>query len=120
VCRHVHVHTFSVMRCRNISRCCSRSRLSTGWYVLPVIEHFIVFSNGIKAKCVDTLRQVVALVDSKAPGDAAPFKGWLRQISQHVAEAATEGGFLGVGGVAVSETEKATLAEISSAIGLQG
>jgi hypothetical protein len=46
VCRHVHVHTFSVMRCRNISRCCSRSRLSTGWYVLPVIEHFIVFSNG--------------------------------------------------------------------------
>ena len=34
-----------------------------------------------KAKCVDTLRQVGALVDSKAPGDAAAFKGWLRQIS---------------------------------------
>jgi hypothetical protein len=74
----------------------------------------------IKAKCVDTLRQVGALVDSKAPGDAAAFKGWLRQISQHVAEAATEGGFLGMGGVAVSEAEKATLAEISSALGLQG
>ena len=74
----------------------------------------------IKAKCVDTLRQVSALVDSKAPGDAAAFKGWLRQISQHVAEAATEGGFLGIGGVAVSETEKATLAEISSALGVQG
>jgi hypothetical protein len=74
----------------------------------------------IKAKCVETLRQVGALVDSKAPGDAVAFKGWLRQISQHVAEAATEGGFLGMGGVAVSETEKATLAEISSALGLQG
>lgn len=74
----------------------------------------------IKAKCVDTLRQVSALVDSRAPGDAAAFKGWLRQISQHVAEAATEGGFLGIGGVAVSETEKATLAEISGALGLQG
>jgi hypothetical protein len=49
----------------------------------------------IKAKCVETLRQVGALVDSKAPGDAVAFKGWLRQISQHVAEAATEGGFLG-------------------------
>jgi hypothetical protein len=72
----------------------------------------------IKAKCVDTLRQVSALVDSRAPGDAAAFKGWLRQISQHVAEAATEGGFLGIGGVAVSE--KATLAEISGALGLQG
>lgn len=74
----------------------------------------------IKAKCVDTLRQVSALVDSRAPGDAAAFKGWLRQISQHVAEAATEGGFLGIGGVAVSETEKATLAEISGVLGLQG
>jgi hypothetical protein len=74
----------------------------------------------IKAKCVDTLRQVSALVDSRAPGDAAAFKGWLRQISRHVAEAATEGGFLGIGGVAVSETEKATLAEISGALGLQG
>lgn len=74
----------------------------------------------IKAKCVDTLRQVSALVDSREPGDAAAFKGWLRQISRHVAEAATEGGFLGIGGVAVSETEKATLAEISGALGLQG
>jgi hypothetical protein len=74
----------------------------------------------IKAKCVDTLRQVSALVDSRAPGDAAAFKGWLRQISRHVAEAATEGGFLGIGGVAGSETEKATLAEISGALGLQG
>ena len=72
----------------------------------------------IKAKCIETLRQVGALVDSKAPGDAAAFKSWLRQISQHVAEAAKEGGFLGIGGVAVSEAEKATLSEISSALNL--
>ena len=73
----------------------------------------------IKLKCVETLREVGALVDSKAPSDAAAFKTWLRQISQHVAEAATEGGFLGIGGVAVSEAEKATLTEISSALGLK-
>ena len=72
----------------------------------------------IKVECVETLRQVGALVDSKAPSDAAAFKTWLRQISQHVAEAATEGGFLGVGGVAVSEAEKATLTEISSALNI--
>ena len=42
----------------------------------------------IKEKCVDILRQAAAVVDAKAPGDAAAFKGWLRQISQHVAEAA--------------------------------
>jgi hypothetical protein len=46
------------------------------------------------------------------------FKGRLRQINQHVAEASTEGGFLGFGGVPVSESEKATLTEISSALRL--
>jgi hypothetical protein len=72
----------------------------------------------VKSKCIETLRQAAALVDAKAPEDAAAFKGWLRQISQHVAEAAKEGGFLGIGGVRVSEAEKATLAEISSALKL--
>src|SRR6516162_3503628 len=72
----------------------------------------------IKEKCVEILRQAAAVIDAKAPGDAAAFKGWLRQISQHVAEASKEGGFLGIGGVAVSEAEKATLAEISNALRL--
>jgi hypothetical protein len=49
----------------------------------------------IKAKCIETLRQAGA-----------------------VAEASTEGGFLGFGGVPVSEGEKATLNEISSALRL--
>lgn len=72
----------------------------------------------IKARCIETLRQAGALVGSKAPDDATAFKGWLREISQHVAEAAKEGGFLGIGGVLVSEAEKATLTEISIALGL--
>jgi hypothetical protein len=67
----------------------------------------------IKTKCIETLRQAGAIVDAKAASDAAAFKGWLRQISQHVAEAATEGGILGIGGVQVR-----TLAEISSALKL--
>ena len=72
----------------------------------------------IKAKCIETLRRAGAVLDAKAPGDATAFKGWLRQISQHVAEASTDGGFLGFGGVPVSEGEKATLNEISSALRL--
>jgi hypothetical protein len=72
----------------------------------------------IKAKCIDTLRLAGTVVDAKAPSDAAAFKAWLRQISQHVAEAATEGGFLGIGGTRVSDLEKATLTEISSALKL--
>ena len=72
----------------------------------------------IKTKCIETLQQVAEVVDAKAPADATAFKTWLRQISQHVAEAAKEGGFLGIGGVAVSEAEKATLTEISKALKL--
>ena len=72
----------------------------------------------VKSKCIETLRQAAAVVDAKAPEDAAAFKGWLRQISQHVAEAATEGGFFGIGGSRVSDAEKATLTEISSALKL--
>ena len=72
----------------------------------------------VKARCIETLAQVGALVDANAPDDAPAFKAWLRQISQHVAEAATEGGFLGIGGTLVSPAEKATLAEISGALRL--
>ena len=72
----------------------------------------------VRTKSIDSLRQVSALLNAKAPGDAAAFKDWLRQISQRTADAAVEGGgFLGIGGVQVSDAEKATLAEVSSALG---
>jgi len=70
----------------------------------------------IKDKCIQTLRRASAILNAKAPADSAAFKGWLQQISQHVAEASNEGGFLGVGGVPISEAEKATLNEISTAL----
>jgi hypothetical protein len=36
----------------------------------------------IKEKCIEILRQAATVIDAKAPGDAAAFKGWLRHISQ--------------------------------------
>jgi hypothetical protein len=70
----------------------------------------------LKRRAVEELRLVATLLDAKAPQDAAAFKSWLRDIAQKAAEAANEGGFLGFGGVAVSDAEKATLAEISTAL----
>jgi hypothetical protein len=79
------------------------------------------FAGAEPADCVqrslDTLRQVSAILDAKAPGDAAAFKDWLRGISQKVAEASVEGAFLGFGGIRVSDAEKATLADITKALG---
>src|SRR5215208_2431969 len=71
----------------------------------------------VRDKAIAALREAAAIVDAKAPGEAAAFKNWLKQIAQKTAEASTEGGFLGFGGVQVSEAEKSTLAEISSALG---
>ncbi|UFW53504.1 MULTISPECIES: hypothetical protein [Bradyrhizobium] len=72
----------------------------------------------IKSKTINSLREVATLLAAKAPGDAAAFKDWLRQISQKTAEAASEGGGWFGGGVQVSDAEKATLGEISSALGI--
>jgi hypothetical protein len=74
----------------------------------------------MKVIAVDALREVAALLDSKAPGDSAAVKSWLHQISHRAAEASKEGGLLGFGGVKVSDAEKATLAEIDDALGSPG
>ena len=72
----------------------------------------------LKDRALDELKRVLALVDAKAPTDAPAFKHWLSHIAQIVAEAASEGGFLGFGGVQVSDKEKATLAELHGVLGV--
>ena len=68
-------------------------------------------------RSLDNLREVPAILAAKAPGDAPAFKAWLSSISQKVAEASSEGGFLDIGGVQVSDAEKATLGDIAKALG---
>ena len=68
-------------------------------------------------RSLENLREVSAILAAKAPGDAPAFKAWLSSISHKVAEASSEGGFLGIGGVQVSDAEKATLADIAKALG---
>lgn len=72
----------------------------------------------IKEKSIEALRQTALLLDTKTPDQSQAVKLWLRNIGERVAEASKEGGFLGFGGVLVSEAEKATLDEISDALGL--
>jgi hypothetical protein len=79
------------------------------------------FSGAEPTDCVQRslahLRDVSKILDAKAPADAAAFKRWLRSIGQNVAEAASEGSFLGFGGIRVSDAEKATLDDIAAALG---
>jgi hypothetical protein len=71
---------------------------------------------GLKDAALAELRTISGIVDAKAPEDATAFKAWLQEVARKAAEAGTEGGFLGFGGLAVSDSEKATLVEISTAL----
>ena len=64
------------------------------------------------------LRTVSALLDAKAQADAAASKTWLCHVANAVAEAVPEGGFQGFGGAQVSEAEKASVAQIATALGV--
>ena len=75
-------------------------------------------ASDVKGRAIAELRLVAALLVAKAPADALAFKAWLLHIADRGAEASKEGGFLGFGGVQVSEAERATLAEISDALNL--
>jgi hypothetical protein len=68
------------------------------------------------AAAVARLGEIARSVEAAAPDEAPAFKAWLRDIAQKVAEAGTEGGFLGFGGEKVSEAERRTLAEIDGAL----
>ena len=72
----------------------------------------------IAARSVAALGEVAQIVDQKAGVDAQPFKAWLYAIAERVADASTEGGFLGFGGEKVSEHEKATLADLAKALNI--
>lgn len=58
-------------------------------------------------------------MDAKAtPDEAKAYKEWVVSVAENVAEAAKEGGFLGIDGTQVSEKEKIALDEISKGLGL--
>jgi hypothetical protein len=73
----------------------------------------------VRIKSIAKLHDVATLIDQKAPADAPGFKTWLQQIATGAAEAANEGTFMGFGGVEVSDKERATLAEVSGALGIK-
>ncbi|QGM97230.1 hypothetical protein [Methylocystis parvus] len=73
----------------------------------------------IKRGALDAMKEVGAIVDSKAGEHARPFKEWLAQVARMVAEAGLEDTFLGFGGIRMSEKERAALHEISQALGIE-
>lgn len=65
---------------------------------------------------VRLIAEATAAVKQRSPGELDAFKTTIRSIGKATAEAAKEGGFLGIGGTLVSDDEKAALAKIEAAM----
>ncbi|QJE96074.1 hypothetical protein [Luteolibacter luteus] len=65
---------------------------------------------------LDNIRAASAVIAAKAPDELEIFRTLIREVAQKTAEAAKEGGFLGIGGVLVSEKERAAIAKVEAAL----
>jgi hypothetical protein len=66
---------------------------------------------------LDELRDVQAIIAAKAePEETAAFGTWLVAAAQAAAEAAKDGGFMGIGAHQVSEREQAMLDQVRGAV----
>jgi hypothetical protein len=62
------------------------------------------------------IKGAAAAVKAKAPNEATSFAETIGGLAQKVAEAAKEGGFLGIGGKQISDREQQALNEINAAL----
>jgi hypothetical protein len=71
----------------------------------------------LAAKIDSGLRDAVRLVEQKAsPEEVDAYKGFVVTVAEAVANAHREGGFLGIGGKPVSDSERAAIDEIKTTL----
>jgi hypothetical protein len=74
-----------------------------------------------EAAALAALKNVSEIVGRKCGlAEATAYKQWLLALGHRVAEASNEGGFLGIGGVRVSDAEKAALGRIAASLNISG
>jgi hypothetical protein len=84
-----------------------------------VMKELDLKAGTVREQVVDELRRVNEILSAKAtPEEADAFRRWLVKAAQASAEAAKEGGFLGIGATRVSEGEQAMLAKLREILGL--
>ena len=85
---------------------------------LSIVWSDFAYPDEMKVQCLQACREVAALLSQKAPADAEAYKQWVYQSAQNSANAASEGGFFGIGGERVTAAETAALKEIATALGI--
>ena len=67
-------------------------------------------------RILGVIRNGLATVRAKSPSDANAYRDMVIEMAQRTAEAAKEGGFLGIGGTQVSDKEQQALVDIRAAL----
>ena len=78
------------------------------------------FTDRDKARAVlmERIKAAVAAVEAKSPSEVVGVKTWIVATATRVAQASREGGFLGFGGVAVSDDERAAIDALALTLGV--
>jgi len=71
-----------------------------------------------QGRMLPALEAAIALIDAKMGAGAPVIKQWIYDVSEQVAKATKEGGFLGFGGTLVSREEQAALDDLKRILGL--
>jgi hypothetical protein len=88
------------------------------WAMARLKEKGVDSSEKLRAQTVEDTKAAAQILAAKAsPQEAAEYKEWAMAIAEKVANAATEGGFLGFGGERVSAAEKQIIDELKAALG---
>lgn len=70
-----------------------------------------------RESAIKSIKEGLGIVAQKSQTDVRAYRDLILQVSQKVAEASKEGGFLGIGGTLVSKEEEQAIADIKSALG---
>ena len=80
-------------------------------------ERGIKSAEALADAAVEDCQAVMALLNERATAsEVEGYKSWMMAVAHAVSEAAKEGGFLGIGGERVSDSEEAIIGRISAAL----
>jgi len=88
------------------------------WGIARLKQKGVDSAEKVRALTIEDCKAVSALLAAKAtPQEANEYRQWALSVAEKVANAASEGGFLGFGGERVSDAEKQLIAQIRNAFG---
>lgn len=96
----------------------AQARATRDWAMARLRSKGIHTPAQMAALTLEDARAVARLLDSRVdPAQAAQYRAWALSVAEKVAQAATEGGFLGFGGTRLSEAEQTLIAQLREALG---